>query len=111
MLPHLEAAYREISRQRNLQFDPHEAAMLELQMILGNASGASFETVQEIQTRLYTLVFQSDDPSIKKAALLRTFLYQYKVHVLKREGKIREADRQLLIAMAKASVEYLNGSR
>ena len=28
MLPYLEAAYREISRQRNLDFDVHQAACL-----------------------------------------------------------------------------------
>lgn len=111
LLPHLETAYREISRQRNLNFDVHQAAKLELKMILGNATGASFETVQEIQTRLYTLVFQSDHPLIKKAALLRTFLYQYKVHVLKTEGKIAPSDQRLLLSIAKTSENYLNGPK
>lgn len=108
LVPFLEEAYKEISAQRGWKFDAHQAALLELQIILGNASNASFESVQDLMTQLYALVFDSHSPNIRKAAQLRTFLYQYKVDVLKKEQKISQEDQKLMIVLAKASETYLN---
>lgn len=107
LLPYLEMAYKEIAHQRNLNFDTTKAADLELQIILGNALGASFETIQDLMIRLYTLVFHSHSPAIKKAAMLRTFLYQYKAEVMK-EGEIPSEDKKLMVDLAKASERYLD---
>ncbi len=108
IVPYLEMAYQEISRQRGWNFNSHQAAKIELQIILGNSHQASFETVQNLMTNLYTLVFQSDSPLIRKAAMLRTFLYQYKVDILKRERDISKEDQALMIGLAKTSESYLN---
>lgn len=90
ILPYLEDAYNYFAQQRNWNFDIPHAAQIELQIILGNANGSSFETIQDLMTQLYTVVFQSHSPNIRKAAMLRTFLYQYKVAVLKREQRISQ---------------------
>ncbi len=108
LIPSLEEAYIEIAEQKGLRFDPHQAAKLELQIILGNANGASFETVQNNMSQLYAHVFQSTSPNIRKAAMLRTFLYQYKVDVLKREKGITDAEMNMLIALSDTSKELLN---
>ncbi|MBX9923648.1 MAG: hypothetical protein K2Y01_06020 [Rhabdochlamydiaceae bacterium] len=78
IVPYLEEAYRSIAQQRGWGFDMHLAAQMELQIILGNANGSSFEVVKNLMVQLYALVFESDLPCIQKAAMLRTFLYQYK---------------------------------
>lgn len=107
LLPYLERAYEEIARQKNLNFDTTKAADIELQIILGNALSASFETIQDLMIQLYTLVFDSHSPHIKKAAMLRTFLYQYKAEVMK-EGEIPLKDQELMLEIAKASERYLD---
>lgn len=107
LLPYLETAYKEIAQQRNLNFDTTKAANIELQIILGNALGASFDTIQDLMIQLYTVVFQSHSPAIKKAAMLRTFLYQYKAEVIK-AGEIPLKDKELMIDIAKASERYLD---
>jgi hypothetical protein len=107
LLPYLEMAYEEIAHQKNLNFNTTKAADLELQIILGNALGSSFETIQDLMIQLYTLVFDSHSPHIKKAAMLRTFLYQYKAEVIK-EGEISPEDKKLMVDMAKASERYLD---
>lgn len=108
IVPYLENAYKEIAQQRNWEFDTHQAALLELQIILGNANQASFENVQNLMIKLYTLVFQSDSPLIRKAAMLRTFLYQYKVNLLKKEQDISQEDQHVMLSLAKTSEKYLN---
>lgn len=108
LIPLLEEAYKEIAAQKGLSFDPHEAAKLELQIILGNAQGASFEAVQNHMSQLYAHVFQSTSPNIRKAAMLRTFVYQYKVDVLKRDKGITDAEMNMLISLSETSKELLN---
>lgn len=108
LIPPLEEAYKIISEQKGLHFEAHRAAELELKIILGNANGASFETVQNFMSQLYTHVFQSTSRNIRKAAMLRTFLYQYKVDVQKREKTISDAEMKMLISLSETSKEFLN---
>jgi len=111
LIPYLEEAYKEISEQRTWDFDVPQAAKLELQIILGNANGLNFETIQDLMSRLYALVFQSSSPNVRKAAMLRTFLYRYKVDVLKRERYLSETEMNLLISLSETSKELLNSIR
>lgn len=104
MLPYLEEAYRSIAQQRNWDFDIEAAAFLEFQIILGNADGTSFDIVEELMVQLYSTVFRSDSPLIKKAAMLRTFLYQYKA----KQNVLTQAEKKMLLEMAQISKECLN---
>lgn len=106
--PYLEEAYQSIAKQRNWSFDIHLAAQIELEIILGNINGASFEKISDLMVQLYTLVFQSDCPKILKAAWLRTFLYQYKTEIIEKEGQISQQDYNLMLNMAKTSEEFLS---
>lgn len=108
MIPYLEKAYLSIAQQRNWEFDIHTAAKLEFQIILGNVNGSSFEDVQDLMMQLYTVVFRSDSPFIKKAAMLRTFLYQYKASLLENQQTLSELDQIIMFEMAQTSMEYLN---
>lgn len=104
----LEKAYQSISKQRNWCFDIHQAAQIELKIIVGNINSASFESITDLMVQLYSLVFQSNSPKILKAAMLRTFLYQYKIETVKREQKIPQQDYDLMLKMAKTSEDFLN---
>jgi hypothetical protein len=108
VLPYLELAYQSIANQRNWDFDIQLAAQIELEIILGNINGASFEKISDLMVQLYTLVFQSNSPKILKAAWLRTFLYQYKAKIMEKEQQISHQDYVLLLNMAKTSEEFLN---
>lgn len=108
VLPYLEKAYQSIAKQRNWCFDIHQAAQIELKIILGNLNSASFESITDLMVQLYTLVFRSNSPKILKAAMLRTFLYQYKIETVKREQKISQQDYDLMLKMAKTSEDFLN---
>lgn len=91
-MPYLEKAYQLVALQRNWHFDTQLAAQIELKIILGNINGAPFEDIINHMVQLYALVFQSDFPQILKAAMLRTFLYQYKAEVLRKEKIISQKD-------------------
>jgi hypothetical protein len=108
MLPDLEKAYLEVKRQTTLRFDAKKAASHEFDLILAQSKGTSFEDIYEIMVDLYREMFQSDENGIKKAALLRTFLYQYKIRLLSLDHHLSDADSQLLIDIAKRSEEELN---
>lgn len=108
VLPYLEKAYKSVAAQRNWTFDTHLAAKLELQIILGNLRGSDFEDVQNLMVQLYELVFQLDSPLIAKAAMLRTFLYQYKTSILKTGQQLSLDDLKILLEISKASKEILN---
>lgn len=99
-LPYLEKAYQSIANQRQWIFDTRLAAEIELKIILGNRNGSSFEEIKDLMVQLYALVFQSDSPKIQNAAILRTFLYQYKAGM--------QPDRDLMLKIAKTSEDYLN---
>lgn len=107
VLTDLEMAYRSITEQRNWLFDPRRAAQIELEVILGNRKGASFETVAERMVELYELIFESDSPSVLKAAMLRTFLYQYRNRILQVQKKLSQQDQDLLLAIDSASKSFL----
>lgn len=108
MIPHLEKAYQSIKQQRNWNFEPHIAAKIEFQIILGNINGSTFEAVQDLMIQLYSTIFQSDSHFIQKAATLRTFLYQYKASLLKIKPSLTEEDQRVMLEIAKTSKEFLN---
>ncbi len=103
MLPALQKAYSEVLKQTQLQFDISTVAKLEFSLILAQSKKASFETINNIMVELYRHVFDSDDFSIRKAAMLRTFLFQYKVAILQSEKSLSSQDMDLLLSMAKLS--------
>jgi hypothetical protein len=107
MLPPLVQAYAEIAKQIHLEFDINEAAKLELSLILSQARKEPFEKINIIMQDLYKGIFKSDSFSIYKAAMLRTFLYQYKISVLQKEDHFTENDKNLMLLLAKMSEEEL----
>ena len=109
MLPDLEKAYGEVKKQTSLRFDPQKAAVHEYDLILAQSKRASFEDIYAFMLDLYREMFQSEGNGIQKAALLRTFLYQYKIRLLSLDDYLSDADIQLLIHIAKRSEEELNG--
>ena len=108
MLPDLEKAYVEVKKQTSLRFDPQKAAAHEFDLVLAQSQRASFEDIYEIMVNLYKEMFQSENSGVQKAALLRTFLYQYKIRLLSLDDHLSDADIQLLMDIAKRSEEELN---
>lgn len=107
MLPALVQAYAEVAKQTHLEFDTTEAAKLELSLILSQAKKAPFDKIQNIMQNLYKEIFKSDLYSIQKAAMLRTFLYRYKISVMQNENTFTENDKKLMLLLAKMSEEEL----
>ncbi len=110
-LLHIEEAYRSIANQQKWSFDIEAAAKLELQIILGLSQGMSLEKVHELSAQLYLLIFKMDSPQIRKAVMLRTFLYFYKSQIEKSGELLSPADQILMLDLARASEKYLNGAR
>lgn len=108
MLPLLEQAYTEIRKQRAFSFDVKKAALYEFDLILAQAERASFESICNIMVDLYGEVFQTRSATIEKAAMLRTFLYQYKIKLLSHNSTLSNADIELLKALGKRSESELN---
>jgi hypothetical protein len=108
MLPSLENAYQEVKKQTSLHFDVELAAALEFGLILAQSKRASSKDINGIMLALYKEMFQSDAIGIQKAALLRTFLYQYKIKLLSFDELLSDADIELLRALARRSEEELN---
>jgi hypothetical protein len=111
VLPALIQAYTEVSKQIHLEFDINKVAMLELSLILSQARNESFEKIKKIMQDLYKEIFKSDLFRIQKAAMLRTFLYQYKVSILQNENTLSENDKNLMLLIAKMSEEELQNIR
>lgn len=107
MLDPLLKAYEEVKVQTERNFDPKKAAKYEFQLILAQAKGDTFETIYQIMTNLYNEVFGSHPQAIQKAAMLRTFLYIYKIS-LQKNNTLSIEDQNLLRAMAKSSEQILN---
>jgi hypothetical protein len=103
-----EVAYRSIAQQQKWHFDIEEAARLEFEIIVGMERGLAVEEIQALSIDLYKVVFQSDSPEIRKAVMLRTFLYQYKTQIQKSGMKISLADERVMLNLAATSEEYLN---
>ena len=108
VLPPLIKAYVEIIKETSLQFDFNKAATLEMRLILSQAKKASFEEINFIMIDLYREVFKTDDFSIHKAAMLRTFLYQYKIRVLQSENNFSDNDKKIMLLLSKASEAELH---
>lgn len=107
MLPHLENAYSEILRQTQLEFNAKNAARLELDLILSQAERRPFEYIYQSMVKLYQEVFGSNNINIHKAAMLRTFLYQYKISLLQNEVSLTVNDKMVMQSIAKASEHEL----
>lgn len=107
MIDPLIKAYEEVQIQTARKFDPNKAAEYEFQLILAQTKGDTFETIYQIMTNLYHEVFSSHTEAIQKAAMLRTFLYKYKIS-LKKNNTLSIEDQNLLRAMAKESEQTLN---
>lgn len=108
MMPFLDGAYLEIKRQTSYQFDIKKAASIEFDLIFAQSIRAPFEEIYNIMVDLYREVFQSTEKGIEKAAMLRTFLYQYKIMLLSLDPELSEEDIGLMIRIAKRSEEELN---
>ncbi len=102
-VPILEAAYTQVQEQTVLVFDIKVVALIEFKLIKAQAEKQSFEVIYALMVELYEAVFQMSAAAIHKAALLRTFLYQYKIRVLQWEGLLSDADMHVLRVVAKAS--------
>lgn len=108
VLRFLENAYAEVKKQTSLTFDITKAASFEFALIRAQSRKAAFESIYNIMVDLYTEIFQSDQPGIQKAALLRTFLYIYKIRLLTLDNYISDEDIHLLKSIAKRSEDELN---
>lgn len=106
--PFLEKAYTEVKNQTQLKFDTKKVASYEFDLIQAQSKRAMFENIYDIMVDLYKEVFQSNDHAIQKAALLRTFLYQYKIRLLSFDKFLSEDDISLLKIIAKRSEDELN---
>lgn len=107
VLPFLVKAYQEVLMQTDLIFDVDKAARYEMAVILSQARKAFFEDIYTAMLNLYQEVYNSDAFSLQKAAMLRTFLYQYKIAVLQPDKTLSENDKKIMIAMANLSAEQL----
>lgn len=110
MLPFLEKCYILISTQTGLKFDITTAAKLELDLILAQANQASFEFINNIMNELYNCVLNSHSPNIMKAAMLRTFLYQYKIRILNSDKGITAFDINIMLEIDKESKRLLGST-
>lgn len=108
MIDPLKKAYEEVQAQTSLKFDSNVAAQYEFELILAQAKEASFETIYQITNYLYNEVFQSNATAIHKGAMLRTFLYKYKISLLKKSNTLTEEDQNIMRAIAKESEQELN---
>ena len=109
MIGHLEEAYQEIKFSTNLDFNVSQAARHELRLLVAQANNDSFDTINTIMIELYQEIFNTTDINTQKGAMLRTFLYKYKVKFLK-EDNLSSEDLTLLSVIAKASENELNKS-
>lgn len=105
--PHLKKAYEAVSKETGLLFSEDLAADAEMRVILAHARHAPFEEIYEGMKHIYSVVFNSRSQEISKASLLRTFIYLYKVDVVKKEKSLSEMDKKLLLSLAYASEVYL----
>lgn len=108
MLYHLTDAYEEVAKQTQLVFNTQKAAEYEYDLILAHAKKKSFEDIFVIMVNLYNTIFGLDNPQIQKAAMLRTFLYQYKTRIISLGAPLSLEDQTLMIAISRASEKELN---
>lgn len=112
MLPHLLAAYAEVKRQTCFRFDVQKAASLELDLFIANISNAPFEKEYELLVDIYSEVFGKITDQIRNAALLRTFLYRYKNHLMSLDKPLSNDDIDFLKSIAeKTEVELKSFTR
>ena len=103
MLAHLLAAYAEVKKQGNFNFDIEKAAALELDLFMGNIEHASFEKEYALLLSIYKEVFGTMTHEIRSAALLRTFLYKFKNHLMSSGNILSDDDVAFLKIIAQQS--------
>jgi len=108
MIDPLIHAYQEVKIQTQLDFNVKMGAFHEFRLICAQANGDSFDKIYSIMMDLYQEVFNTSDIRIHKAAMLRTFLYKYKMSLMGKNGTLSPDDRNLISTMAKASEKELN---
>lgn len=107
MLPSLKEAYAEVQKQTQLNFNIDKAAHYEFHLIISQAKRAPFELIYNIMKNLYQEIFQAHTIQIHKGAMLRTFLYKYKLSLLNNEKSLTCGDRAIMLSIAKASEQEL----
>lgn len=108
VLKHLYDAYAEVQCQTLWKFNLETAAKYELSLILAQGRRAPFEEICDIMMKLYKEIFNSNSFSVRKAAMLRTFLYQYKISALDEDNIISDSDIELMLMLAEASEKILS---
>jgi len=104
MLPYLEKAYFSVSEQRNWHFNIQEAALLEYEIITGNARGEDVSTTQE---HLYQIIYHSNSFAIKKAVMIRSFIYAYKTKAFQEERTLSHEEMETLLKLGRLSENIL----
>lgn len=106
-IPDLVQAYLEVQSETSLNFDLNKVAKLEFNLIYSQYMQENFEHIKEIMIKLYETIFGINNLYITKAAMLRTFLYQYKTKVASENKGLYENDIILLKSIAKTSEKEL----
>lgn len=107
VMPHLRLAYQEVKNQMDLNFDTETAASLEFDLFLSGIQNSSFEDDYQILVKIYETVFQIKSAGFIKAAMLRAFLYKYKMVVFSETKKLTPSDQEILLEIANASEECM----
>lgn len=108
LLPHFILAYQEVAKQTGRDFDIKKAAHLEWELAMVFDRGLSFEASCQILVEIYQTVYQESSPQIDKAAMIRTFLYQYKNDIFKKTGHLSIKDRKTILHLASLSTSELD---
>ena len=105
--PDLAQAYLAVQQETHLTFDLNKAAILEFNLIYSQSIQDDFEHLKQIMIDLYKIIFKTDNSHVTKAAMLRTFLYQYKTTATFEKQRLSKNDIILLKSIAKSSEEEL----
>lgn len=108
LMPHLRLAYQEIKDQKQLQFNVEKAAELEFELFVGGKRNSSFEDDYQILVRIYETVFQTKSDRILRAAMLRAFLFQYKITIFEATEQLTPSDQDTLLMLAKISEDEMS---
>jgi len=108
MHPYLVKAYKEVAYQTGLVFNAKKAARYEAKLILAQAAQDSTENIIEIMTDIYRVVFNTTNYRVRKAAMIRTYLYKYKIDVMRSGHTLSKEDKMMLIALSRESESILN---
>jgi hypothetical protein len=107
LISHLRLAYQEVSEQKQLRFNIDKAAELEFELFMGGLRNSTFEKDFQILVKIYETVFQTSSNRMLKAAMLRSFLFKYKIAVFDETQKLTPSDQDILLELAKASEDEM----